>query len=151
MNIPTTNAGDTDALVWFGAELERTQRAEDVDAFPSLVDSDAVWVTAGGARLIGKATIAAFTRNVLPGAFADGSVRYEVEHVRFITDDVALTGVSQEYLTADGGLLSPRRQGSRPISGTDTMVGGLLQADRTQPSRPLEADFERSNEGMRLL
>lgn len=68
-------------------------------------------VTAGGARLIGKATIAAFTREVLPGAFADGSVRYDVEHIRFITDDVALTGVNQEYLTADGDSLSPPRKG----------------------------------------
>lgn len=111
MNISSTSTDDIDELVSLVAELERTQRAEDVAAFLTLFDDDAVWVTAGGARLIGKATIAAFTRKVLPGAFADGSVRYEVEHVRFITDDVALTGVNQEYLTADGDALSPPRKG----------------------------------------
>ena len=111
MNISSTSTDDIDELVSLVTELERTQRAEDVAAFLSLFDDDAAWVTAGGARLIGKATIAAFTRKVLPGAFADGSVRYEVEHVRFITDDVALTGVNQEYLTADGDALSPPRRG----------------------------------------
>ncbi|OZC73654.1 hypothetical protein CH251_14070 [Rhodococcus sp. 06-462-5] len=111
MNISSTSTGDIDELVSLVAELERTQRTEDVDAFLALFDDDAVWVTAGGARLIGKATIAAFTRKVLPGAFADGSVRYEVEHVRFITDDVALTRVKQEYLTAGGDSLFPPQKG----------------------------------------
>ncbi|MGF0311777.1 SgcJ/EcaC family oxidoreductase [Rhodococcus sp. IEGM1428] len=111
MNTSTTSTGDIDVLVSLVAELERAQRTEDVVAFLSLFDDDAVWVTSGGVRLIGKATIAAFTRKVLPGAFADGSVRYDVEHVRFITSDVALTGVSQEYLNADGDALSPPRKG----------------------------------------
>lgn len=70
-----------------------------------------MWVSAGGVRLIGWSAIAEFTRTVLPGAFADGSVRFEVEHIRFITPDVALTGVNQEYLTADGQPLSPRQEG----------------------------------------
>ena len=51
------------------------------------------------------------TRQVLPGAFADGSVRYSVEHVRLVAADVALTAVDQEYLTADGRPLVPRQEG----------------------------------------
>ena len=104
-------AADVDALLAGVAELERAQRAEDVDGFLALLDADAVWVTGGGRRLVGWEAIAAFTREVLPGAFAHGTVRYDVEHVRFITPDVALTGVAQEYLTAAGQPLEPREQG----------------------------------------
>ncbi len=93
------------------AELERTQRAEDVDGFVALFDADAVWVTAGGKRLVGRDEIAAFTRKVLPGAFADGTVRYDVQHIRFITADVAVTAVTSEYLTSDGEPLAPRQRG----------------------------------------
>lgn len=108
---PGSPAADVDELVARVAELERTQRAEDVDGFLALFDDDAVWVSGGGVRLIGLATIAAFTRQVLPGAFETGSVRYEVEHIRFITPDVALTGVNQEYLTTEGEPLTPPEQG----------------------------------------
>ncbi|CUU59922.1 conserved hypothetical protein [Parafrankia irregularis] len=78
----------------------------------ALFDENAVWVTGGGVRLIGYDAIAAFTRQVLPGAFAgDLSVRYDVEHISFITPDVVLTGVNQEYLTAGGRPLSPPQVG----------------------------------------
>ena len=79
------------------ADLERTQRQEDVDGFLALFDPHAVWVTGGGKRLIGRDAIAAFTRTVLPGAMAAGSVSYVVEHVLFLSPDIALTGVRQEY------------------------------------------------------
>ena len=84
------------------AELERTQQEEDVEGFLALFDTDAVWVTGGGRRLIGRDAIAAFTRTVLPGAMADGSVTYEVEHILFIAPDVALTGVKQQYVDQEG-------------------------------------------------
>lgn len=111
MNISSTSADYIHELVSLVSELERTQLTEDVEAFLSLFENDAVWVTAGGARLIGKAAIAAFTKKVLPGAFADGRVRHEVEHVSLITDDVALTSVNQECLTAGGESLTPSRRG----------------------------------------
>lgn len=99
------------ALVARVAGLERAQLSEDVDGFVELFDADAVWVSAGGVRLIGREAIAAFTAKVLPGAFANGTVRFEVEHVRFITPDVALTGVDQEYLDLERRSLTPRREG----------------------------------------
>jgi uncharacterized protein (TIGR02246 family) len=58
--------------------------------------------TGGGKRLIGLDVIGDFTRTVLPGAMSDGSVRYGVEHVLFISPDVALTGVRQQYVDHDG-------------------------------------------------
>ena len=93
---------DVDALVGLVATVERTQQNEDVDGFLALFDADAVWVTGGGVRLIGAAAIGAFTRRVLPGAMADASVTYEVDHVLFLTPDVALTGVNQQYVDLDG-------------------------------------------------
>lgn len=84
------------------AELERTQQQEDVDGFLALFDEDAVWVTGGGRRLVGLPVIAGFTRQVLPGAMADGSVTYVVDHVLVIADDVVLTGVNQQYVDLGG-------------------------------------------------
>ena len=55
-----------------------------------------------GRRLIGLEEISEFTRSVLPGAMTDSSVTYEVEHIAFVTADIALTGVRQQYLDGDG-------------------------------------------------
>ena len=85
------------------ALLERSQLEEDVEGFLSLFDSEAVWVTGGGRRLIGKDSIRAFTKEVLPGAFADGStVRYEIDHVLVVAHDVVVTCVNQQYYDPDG-------------------------------------------------
>ncbi|HWL95728.1 MAG TPA: SgcJ/EcaC family oxidoreductase, partial [Nocardioidaceae bacterium] len=65
-----------DALTARVAELERAQREEDVEGFLALFDPRAVGVTAGGIPLVGRDAIAEFTRQVLPGAFAEGSVTY---------------------------------------------------------------------------
>lgn len=113
MTITPTDApaADVQQLVARVAELEKTQQTEDVEGFLALFDADAVWVTGGGRRLVGRDAIAAFTRQVLPGAMANGTVRYDVDHIRFITPDIALTGVNQEYLTLDGRPLNPRQQG----------------------------------------
>ncbi len=129
----TAPALDARALVALVATLERTQRQEDVDGFLSLFDSDAVWVTGAGRRLIGLNVIGDFTRQVLPGGMGGGSVTYEVEHIAFITPDVALTGVRQQYTDAAGRPLDDatgcpsyvwRRTGStwRIVAGQNTAV-----------------------------
>ena len=97
---------DVSALIEMVAELQRTQRDEDVEGFLALFDPLAVWVTGGGRRLIGLEVIRSFTEAVLPGAMSDGSVNYEVEHVLFISPEVALTGVKQQYLDRDGNATS---------------------------------------------
>ncbi len=99
---PGSPLADVDALVERVVELERTQQQEDADAFLELFDPLAVWVTGGGKRLIGLDAISEFTRTVLPGAMTDGSVTYQVEHVLFISSDVALTGVRQQYVDLNG-------------------------------------------------
>lgn len=102
---------DVEALVDLVAFIEHVQRTENVEAFLSLFDPDAVWVNGAGSRLVGLDVIADFTRQVLPGAMADGSVTYDVDHIRFITPDIALTGVNQEYTDPDGTPLEPRSLG----------------------------------------
>jgi uncharacterized protein (TIGR02246 family) len=94
------------------AKLERSQQQEDVEGFLSLFDPSAVWVNGAGRRLIGLAEISSFTRKVLPGGMADGSVKYEVEHIAFVTPDVALTGVRQQYVDRDGQPLAEDGAGS---------------------------------------
>lgn len=103
---------DVQTLVGLVAEIERTQRQEDADGFLALFAPAAVWVNGAGRRLIGLDEISDFTRSVLPGAMADGSVTYEVEHVAFVTTDVALTGVRQQYLDGDGKPLAEDGTGS---------------------------------------
>ncbi len=98
-----------DALTARVAELERAQSEEDVEGFLALFDPQAVWVTGGGIRLVCRDAIAEFTRQVLPGAFAEGSVTYTVEIVAMITPDVVLTGVRQQYVDSD---LQPTSAGS---------------------------------------
>jgi uncharacterized protein (TIGR02246 family) len=99
---PNSPSRDVEALVDRVAELERTQQQEDVQGFLELFDPLAVWVTGGGKRLIGLDVISDFTRTVLPGAMADGSVKYVIEHILFIKPDVALTGVRQQYVDGSG-------------------------------------------------
>ncbi len=99
---PNAPAHDARSLVDLVATLEQAQRQEDVEGFLSLFDPEAVWVSGAGRRLIGKDAISAFTRQVLPGGMGGGSVNYDVEHIAFITPDVALTGVRQQYTDAAG-------------------------------------------------
>ena len=106
-----TSSEDVEELLRLVGEIQRTQRTEDVEGFLDLFDEDAVWVTGGGRRLIGRETIAAFTRQVLPGFSSVGSASYIVEHIRFLSPDVALTSVNQEALTVDGQPHSPRQEG----------------------------------------
>jgi uncharacterized protein (TIGR02246 family) len=105
-------ADDLRALTGLVTELERCQQQEDVDGFLALFAPAAVWVNGAGRRLIGLDEISDFTRRVLPGAMADGSVTYEVEHIAFVTPDVALTGVRQQYLDGDGKPLAEEGVGS---------------------------------------
>jgi uncharacterized protein (TIGR02246 family) len=106
---PAQDVRDLIALV---AEIERSQRAEDADGFLALFDPAAIWVNGAGRRLIGLDEISDFTRAVLPGAMADASVNYEVEHIAFVTPDVALTGVRQQYLDGEGKPLASDGAGS---------------------------------------
>ena len=106
------STADHDRLIQLVAEIERAQLAEDSEAFLALFDSDAVWVTGGGRRLVGLEEISEFTHAVLPGWRAGGgSATYVVNHVRFLTPDIAVTSVDQEYLDADGEPYSPRQRG----------------------------------------
>jgi uncharacterized protein (TIGR02246 family) len=135
--MPTVSPADAhpvvvEVLIDRVAELEQSQRTEDVDGFLALFDSEAVWVTGGGRRLIGLDAISEFTREVLPGWTADGgSVSYRVEHILFIADDLALTGVVQTYMDSGGAVTGSglpsyiwRRDDSvwRIVAGQNTAV-----------------------------
>lgn len=141
---PNAANADTARLIDLVATVQRTQRAEDVDGFLALFAHDAVWVNGAGRRLVGLEEIADSTRRSLPGAMANESVRYEVANVRFLTNDIAITSIDQEYLTVDEQSLSPRRQGKptyiwarldgdwRIVQGQNTIV---VQPDEAVPAR----------------
>jgi uncharacterized protein (TIGR02246 family) len=70
-----TDDSDRGALTEVVATLERAQRHEQVEEFVARFHPDAVWVTGGGRRLIGRDAIAEFTGQVLPGAMAHSTAR----------------------------------------------------------------------------
>ncbi|CAM4278560.1 SgcJ/EcaC family oxidoreductase [Nocardia ninae] len=93
---------ELDAIRTVVATIQHSQQNELVDEFVGLFREDAIWTTGGGKRLFGRAAIAEFTAEVLPGAMRDGTATYEIEHVLFIRPDVAAVKVHQRYLTNDG-------------------------------------------------
>lgn len=95
----------------FVRRLQEAQQNEDVDAFLALFRQDATWVTGHGRRLIGLDEIAAFTRQVLPGAMATSTAVYTVEHVVWIRPDVAAVGVRQRPVTLAGDPLPDAPEG----------------------------------------
>ncbi|MBF6344440.1 SgcJ/EcaC family oxidoreductase [Nocardia cyriacigeorgica] len=86
--------------------VAHAQANELVDEFTGLFRADAVWTTAHGKRLFGRPAIAEFTAKVLPGATADSTATYEVEHILFLRPDVAAVKIRQRYHTHDGELVS---------------------------------------------
>ncbi|WP_405161825.1 SgcJ/EcaC family oxidoreductase [Nocardia sp. NBC_01499] len=100
----STASVDLGAIRAVVATIQHVQQNELVDEFVDLFREDAIWTTGGGKRLFGRAAIAEFTANVLPGAMREGTATYEVEHVLFIRPDVAAVKVIQRYLTHDGQL-----------------------------------------------
>ena len=71
-------------------------------SFVSLFREDAIWTTGAGKLLVGRDAIAAFTKQVLPGAMKDLVPSYEVVHVLFIRADVAAVKVHQRYFSPEG-------------------------------------------------
>lgn len=97
-----TETAEIRAIAQVVADVERTQRAKDVEGFLSLFHPDALWTTAHGKVLIGRDAIAEFTRAVLPAASWDGEVTYEAVHTQFLRPDVAAVKVRQVYHSAEG-------------------------------------------------
>lgn len=90
-----TRAAGIAAIKEVVAAIEHSQNNELVDEFVGLFREDAIWTTGHGRRLFGRDAIAAFTRQVLPGAMRESTVTFEVEHVLFLRPDVAAVKVRQ--------------------------------------------------------
>jgi uncharacterized protein (TIGR02246 family) len=94
------------------ATIEHAQRNELVEEFVSLFREDAIWTTGAGKLLVGRDAIAAFTKQVLPGAMKDLVPSYEVVHVLFIRADVAAVKVHQRYFSPQGEPVTELGQGT---------------------------------------
>jgi uncharacterized protein (TIGR02246 family) len=127
---------EIDAIRQVVATVEHSQQNEHVDEFVGLFRADAIWTTAHGKRLVGRDEIAAFTRRVLPGAMANLTATYRLEHVLFIRPDVAAVTVRQRYASLDGAPVDGHSEGSplyvmakeggqwRLVAGQNTAVLG---------------------------
>ncbi len=94
--------GDATAIVDFVSEVLDAQRAGSVLRVRSLFRDDAVWTTAHGRRLHGRAAIDAFLARTVHGSMARGGADYAVERVLFIRPDVAAVSVRVRPLGPDG-------------------------------------------------
>ncbi|WP_189330965.1 SgcJ/EcaC family oxidoreductase [Actinoplanes ianthinogenes] len=112
MTITHERQAEIAAIEQVVASVEHAQRHELVDEFVALFREDAVWTTGAGKLLLGRDAIAAFTREVLPGAMKDLIPSYEVVHVLFIRPDVAAVKVRQRYFSPDGALVAEMGEGS---------------------------------------
>jgi uncharacterized protein (TIGR02246 family) len=93
---------DLEAIKQVVATVEHAQQNELTEEFIGLFRADAIWTTGHGKRLFGKAAIADFTREVLPGGMAGSEISMSVAHVLFIRPDVAAVKVKQVYTDAEG-------------------------------------------------
>lgn len=93
---------DIDAIVELVRRVETAQQTEDVKGFIGAFERHSVWTTAHGKRLIGWDEIADFTRSVLPGAMRESTATYDVEHILFLRDDVAVVNIRQRPVGLDG-------------------------------------------------
>lgn len=93
---------DATAIVDFITEVLEAQRAGSVPRVRSLFRDDAVWTTAHGRRLHGRASIDAFLARTVHGSMARGAADYVVERVLFIRPDVAAVSVRVRPLGPDG-------------------------------------------------
>jgi uncharacterized protein (TIGR02246 family) len=112
MNRTTDFESEISAITQVVATVEHAQRNELVEEFVSLFREDAIWTTGGGKLLIGRDAIAAFTRQVLPGAMKGLVPSYEVVHVLFIRPDVAAVKVRQLYFSPEGELVTELGEGT---------------------------------------
>lgn len=85
----------------FVQEVERAMWTRDVDAFLALFRPDAVWTNPFGRRLTGMGEIAPFTAQGVASTPADIFVTYQIEHIQFLGDSVAVVNVRTRSVTAD--------------------------------------------------
>ncbi|OCG73572.1 SgcJ/EcaC family oxidoreductase [Microbacterium sediminis] len=100
--LPEDVAAEIAALEAMVAEVDRTQREEDVDGFTALFREDAIVTTGHGKRLWGREEITAFTAQVLPGSTGEVTATYVPERILFLRPDVATIKIRQTYTAPDG-------------------------------------------------
>lgn len=112
MNRATDFDSEIPAIRQVVAAVEHAQRNELVEEFVSLFREDAIWTTGAGKLLVGRDAIAAFTRQVLPGAMKGLVPSYDVVHVLFVRADVAAVKVRQRYFSPEGAPMTELGEGT---------------------------------------
>lgn len=128
--IDDTRVADLLALV---ARYDLAQREEDVAGWVGLFHEDAVWVTAGGVRLVGRQAIGATTARLLPGSTREASATYRATRIVLVTPEVAHLSLHQEYRRPDGGAFEPPREGLPSLTCLRTRDGWRIVAGQNTP------------------
>ncbi len=88
--VGTGEPDDVPAIVDFVARLAAVQRAGHAPSFRALFRDDAVWTTAHGRRITGRAAIDAYAAAVVPRSMSEVTGHYEIERILFVRADVAV-------------------------------------------------------------
>ncbi|ADG80436.1 hypothetical protein TPAU25S_04020 [Tsukamurella paurometabola] len=105
---------DRAAIIEFVAEVLEAQRIGSVPRVRTLFRDDAVWTTAHGRRLHGRAAIDGFLARTVRGSMQRGGAQYRVERILFVRPDVAAVSVRVRALGSDGAPL-PGAPDSAPL------------------------------------
>lgn len=106
-------SADLAAIRRFVQVVENTQWQRNADAFLALFAPDAVWTNPVGRRLTGIEEISDFTRKGLAISPRDVFATYEVEHVTFPGDDVAVVNVRSRAVRADRSRIAGEPDGAK--------------------------------------
>ena len=106
-------SADLAAIHRFVQVVENVQWQRNADAFLALFAPDAVWTNPVGRRLTGIEEISDFTRKGLATSPMDVFATYEVEHVTFPGDDVAVVNVRSRAVRADRSPIAGEPDGAK--------------------------------------
>ena len=106
-------SADLATIAQFVKAVETSQWQRDAEAFLGLFRPDAVWTNPVGRRLTGRDEIAAFTRLGLAATPPDVFAIYEVEHVQFLSEDVAAVNVRSRPVRADRSPIAGEADGAK--------------------------------------
>ncbi len=106
--VTTDQLTEPDVQTFFAAFAAAHGR-EDVAAYLDFFDQQAVWVTSRGRCFRGRDALGEYLHAVIPGGLGSGAVRYVVESVHPLGEQVWLVVVEQTYLDEAG---TPRDAGA---------------------------------------
>ena len=108
--------------------LGRAFRAAELDGMLAMFRDDAVCVGVTGRLLVGTAELASAASDYLGGLSDDSTLGFDIVHIAFTRDDVAVAIVRHDPITSDGELLEGEPVGESMFVVSHERSGWLIAA-----------------------